>query len=242
MSLGHDKESSIHADPIEFIVRFIYEDLEQFREGDWLNLQDDLAAFERCGPPSLELGPTDENLAKLRTTSDPKLFRKLQVKLASLLQTIAMRQSTTTVSQAPSSKASDPGSVFAFYRTLSSVSFSADVVRIGIADGPDKVPRVLLEGKYFDVLYAKAALVLLLVGSPARERLRLCPECLTVFVRVRRQRYCSRRCVNRANMRGWLGRHKGKASHRASSKRSYAKKVRARLHEKVQIRTRKAKE
>lgn len=39
-------------------------------------------------------------------------------------------------------------------------------------------------------------------------RIRVCPEpkCRQLFVRVRKQVYCSRRCVNRANQREWRNR------------------------------------
>jgi hypothetical protein len=229
---NRDQKSSPPEDPIAFLVRFTRLDFEQFREGDWLNLRDDLAAFERAGPSTLTLSPADKDVAKLRVTRDLNDLRTLQVKLLSVLLPIALRQSATP---APSGKFSDPASAFAFHQGLPSESSIAPV-RIGIADDPGMAPRLVLRGNYFNLLCAKAALLLIVERGPTAQRLRACPECeTTVFIRVRKQRYCSRPCVNKANMRTWLSGPKGQASHRKSSQRSYAKRVRSRTSANVKI-------
>ena len=232
MPRKRDHKSFPQEDPIAFLVRFTRMNFEQFREGDWLNLQDDLAAFERSGPSTLTLSPADRDVAKLRVTRDLNDLRSLQVRFLGVLLPIALRQSATPT---PSGRTSDPAIAFAFHQHLSSESHVTQV-RIGIADHPGEAPRLVLSGKYFDILCAKAALLLLLERSAATQRLRACPECeTTVFIRVRKQRYCSRRCVNKANMRAWLEGPQGKASHRESSQRSYAKRIRARTSTKVKI-------
>jgi hypothetical protein len=237
-SRKHTRKSSMGLDPIEFLVRFTNSDLKALSKRGWLKLLDDLAAFDRWGPRSLELRPDDEgDQSPVNGRRDPRQLRQLQVACLSLLQPIAERQSITATS-ATKNRPDDPESVHAFHASCSSDSFGHGDVRIGFAEGPDEGPRLLLSGPSFHILYVKAALLLLVVNHPTRSRLRCCPECWTVFLRIRKQQYCSRRCVNRANMRAWLKRQHGKASHRASSKRSYAKRVRARLGAKVQIKTR----
>jgi hypothetical protein len=53
-----------------------------------------------------------------------------------------------------------------------------------------------------------STLVFLLARDIAH--LRRCPECQTIFYRVRKQRYCTRTCTNRANMRAFRQTAKGK--------------------------------
>ena len=45
-------------------------------------------------------------------------------------------------------------------------------------------------------------LFFLLAREPT-DKIRMCPECHALFLRVRKQQYCSRRCVKRVNMRTW---------------------------------------
>jgi len=54
-----------------------------------------------------------------------------------------------------------------------------------------------------DVEGAFALKLAMVLASPGASRVRRCPECRSFYVRVRRQEYCGRRCVNRANMRAW---------------------------------------
>ena len=46
----------------------------------------------------------------------------------------------------------------------------------------------------------------LLLAEPP-DRIQRCPECATIFFRVKKQAYCSRTCGNRATQRRWRERH-----------------------------------
>ena len=35
------------------------------------------------------------------------------------------------------------------------------------------------------------------------QKIRRCPECSDLFLKIRKQKYCSRTCVNRVNKRDW---------------------------------------
>jgi hypothetical protein len=61
----------------------------------------------------------------------------------------------------------------------------------------------------------------LIVSCP--DRIRRCPECERLFVRIRKQEYCSRTCVNRVNKRDWRKAQEAKAK---AQKRRVIKKAR----------------
>jgi len=44
-----------------------------------------------------------------------------------------------------------------------------------------------------------------------KRRQAVCPICGAVFEAIPGQKYCSRRCLNRASYRAWYRRHKAKA-------------------------------
>jgi hypothetical protein len=50
-----------------------------------------------------------------------------------------------------------------------------------------------------------------LLKQAGPDRLRRCPGCPRMFFRVRRQRYCSRRCMTRESVRAWRLRAKGQS-------------------------------
>ncbi len=56
----------------------------------------------------------------------------------------------------------------------------------------------------------RAALVMLLLDEPG-SHVRVCPECESLFYRVRRQIYCSARCTDRANWRAYPEQKKRRA-------------------------------
>jgi endogenous inhibitor of DNA gyrase (YacG/DUF329 family) len=64
---------------------------------------------------------------------------------------------------------------------------------------------------------------------------RRCPECQTVFYRVRKQQYCSRRCTNRANMRQWRQTEKGKTRESDLNHRRYQSRVKRTGSPKVKV-------
>jgi len=49
-------------------------------------------------------------------------------------------------------------------------------------------------------------LLWLLLAEPP-DRIQQCPECETIFYRVKKQAYCSRACANRVTQRRWRERH-----------------------------------
>jgi hypothetical protein len=214
-------------DPVAFLVRFMNTDLGQLREGDRLNLLDDFGAFVGAELSGLAFEPTDE-----RPTIDGAGVQRLQTELRELIRPIA--ESQTTVD--PQSRF---GRIVAEHAGLAgaATSYSRPVKSafVGMTRAPGKGSRLRVSAPHAELVFLKAALLLLVVKTPAQQRLRVCPECGDVFLRVRKQRYCTRRCVNKVNMRAWVARTHGKASHRASSRKSYVKRVRARISPNVKV-------
>jgi hypothetical protein len=222
MPHGHAAKSSADEQTVAFIVRVATAALEDYRDGDYLNLAEDLAAFARNRELPLELHPTDSLPNMPPSHEGLRRLQRLREDFAELLHAAAAPQSTFPA-----------GSRASKYYKPESVGTSLTGHGISIRHGG---ASMVVSGPYLGLLSYKAALLLLFAKTPAVSRLRMCPECCTVFLRVRKQQYCSRVCVNKANMRAWLKTPKGKASQRASSRRTYEKRVRGR-HPLAKIRT-----
>jgi hypothetical protein len=62
-----------------------------------------------------------------------------------------------------------------------------------------------------------------------------CPECGRVFYRVRKQRYCSRRCTNRTNMRKWRKTEKGRNGESKRNARRYVARLRRKIGPRAKV-------
>jgi hypothetical protein len=78
---------------------------------------------------------------------------------------------------------------------IQTVPITASVAAVG-----HKTPRLLATGSTRDAAILTAVMLLL---RPDRSPIAICPEDDRLFVKVRRQQFCSRRCVNRANVRAY---------------------------------------
>ncbi len=76
--------------------------------------------------------------------------------------------------------------------------------------------RLLAHGGTRDVAILAAVMLL---TKTERSPIAICPEDDRLFVRVRRQQYCSRRCVNRANVRAYRAAMLEKAKKTTTKKR-----------------------
>ena len=88
--------------------------------------------------------------------------------------------------------------------------------------------RTMLEisGKVEDCFLYLLARVVEELDTRVATRVTLCPEkkCGRVFYRVGTQKYCSRRCANRASYRAWYGRQKTKGENSAPSRAAERRK------------------
>jgi len=177
---------------IEFAVRFAATNLSHNREGDWLNLEDDLNRF-------LGAGADDEINVKLsesayitatpeqggisgRSPSEQDLHG-IQADVQQLLDWY--------VGLGPAASSKRPR------RPFRSIPITLDyrVVRLRHQGRTRGISVIVVAGKLRDCVLA--VLLHLLAQQPAIP-IELCPECRKVFYRQRRQVFCSRRCTNRA--------------------------------------------
>ena len=100
-------------------------------------------------------------------------------------------------------------------------------IRLQSLQGVLKRNLVHITGPERDVFYCVLALLL---GQEPTDRVQRCPECRTIFYRIRKQKYCSHVCANRVSVRRWRKSHGGKAYKRAEAARAhnrYAEKKKA---------------
>jgi hypothetical protein len=169
---------------LKFVVNFAGMDLDRLRDGDWLNLREDLQTFVSIDQFMLEgPSPRDEEY-----TADE--IRALQRELQQVLGDLVAKRE-------PSGN----------HWPLTQYTKLIDLKDLALGVTP--LDPLGMPGH--NMLRAQAParnvfflhLFLLLCQEPTGRILR-CPECGTIFYRVRGQRYCTRRCVNRVNRRDWV--------------------------------------
>jgi hypothetical protein len=208
--------SSEAFDPVRFLVRLVTADFDRFREGDWLNLREDLKQFLELDILGLTFQPLDS--MPVPDVSGPEGMMELRSTLASLIYPFAESQSSGVPAAAHSARLKE----YAGFQ--SEYAIPADAL-FAIKSKQGERPTLKLSADHRALIFLKAAFVLLVANGPEASRVRLCPECGSLFIRVRKQLYCSRKCVNRVNMRRWLADLKGRESHRRSSRKTYERAV-----------------
>ena len=76
----------------------------------------------------------------------------------------------------------------------------------------------------------------IVLQSDGKGKLKKCPQCGSIFIKVRRQKFCSTRCTNKASMAAYLAKRENLQKHRESSHLSYARKKRAGTGPNVKVR------
>jgi hypothetical protein len=214
---------------LEFAIRFAQGDLDQLRPGDWLNLRDDLEAF--LGKHLLDQHLSQEDpaapLAALEDvvgtpTEAPypeeygvDNFRVLQQETKCTLSRMLDKREGVHVPSSP---------------VL--ISVRCDLLNFGYV--PSLAGRNMLEvsgttqDTFLMVLYV-------LLSREPTDRILRCPECPTIFYRVRKQQYCSRPCVHRAAARKWRRTEKGQQYERQRSRTRYEARVKRTHGNRVKI-------
>ena len=176
-------------DRLKFAVRFAEADLTLYSDGDWLKLREDFDCYFKPGydPEAYPAPPFDPvnfgECIPYLTGDEPadvprSWFVDLQREVRALLRLIAGE---------PRARGLSAWSITPLFISL----WKAPV-------GRDEVGWMLMisgagRDLFIEILFQ------LLAREPAHQ-IRLCPrpECGRMFYRVRRQQYCSRRCVNKA--------------------------------------------
>src|SRR5262249_26342123 len=72
------------------------------------------------------------------------------------------------------------------------------------------------------LFFIRFGLVLMEEGT---SQVQACPECGRLFYRVRKQKYCSKTCINRVSRRNWLANPKNKKKDRQWAQERYERRV-----------------
>jgi len=200
---------------INFAVRLANMDLGNLRPGDWMNLKDDLSTFlgGRAGEQT-----SIANLGGILATpfAEP-LPQNYKTEDFQALQ-------------------SDFKSIFDGIKatTIPTVHIEGDFY---LADfRPETV--ICVSGPTRDM--ADIVLLALLNKEPSNRVLR-CPECNTLFYRIKKQAYCSRTCVNRATVREWRKTKEGQRSESENAHKRYVKRMKAKHGQNVKVKRMEAK-
>jgi hypothetical protein len=166
---------------LRFAVAFAGMDLDRLRPGDRLNLLDDLWDFLTIDMVIVDGSPPQ----KLRASE----LCDLQCEVRRVLtEMVAKRE--------PS------GNHWPLSNFIPLVDLEHVPLGITPLDSLDMPGRNLLRAKLpmRDAFFWTLGILLCLEPT---QRILQCPECGTIFYRVRNQQYCGRTCVNRANKRTW---------------------------------------
>lgn len=187
---------------LRFAVEFARRDLASFREGDWLNLRDEIATFVGYGPYTPLEDPTGFITLQLDphpANATPGQMRALQRDVAALLQLCVKHQ----VGQKHVLKEADLVNVRTSWTIL---PWTMIVRRATLA----------ASGTLRDVFLTR---LMFLFAHHGTDDIRRCPEkkCGVVFWRGRRdQVYCSRTCLGRVTMRRY---RRGSSGEEAATKK-----------------------
>lgn len=207
---------------VKFAVQFIQMDLDRLRAGDWLNLQEDLKSF--LFPEGVRRGwqiyPKD-----LPEEHSVDAIHVLRRDVEEILEVVVMFREKSTNEE----NEDGPVPKLAFLSPQLSI-------RPALLLFPEQRPErliILWDGLFRDAFLMQ--LIMSLMQLPL-DTLRRCLECKKIFYRVRKQQYCTRPCVHRANMRAWRQSDAGKEYERERSHTRYKDRVQERLGANISVR------
>jgi hypothetical protein len=184
----YDKRSSVMGNArqrFQFVVRFASLDLDRCREGDWLNLKEDLRDFllpthTSLRPGGLHLWPTDHPLPEEYSADD---FKALQAEVRDLLALVVVSRTGNEA------------------WTYKPVTFAYALPHVPAL--PSAQPGrhfVSAQGATRDLFLLAVGWLLAEVNTSTLSR---CSECSTIFLRKSNQLYCSRYCANKVAYRAY---------------------------------------
>jgi hypothetical protein len=175
---------------LQFAVRFAQTNLDRLRAGDWLNLKEDLGHFLL---PPIE---GDGNFRRMQAFPHERPealsaedIRALQLDLTEVLGCVAELND-----QRPDHPTDEPVPCLLGFRP-----------RLSLIPGLVVVPdRRAAHVTPFFIGPSQDAILMQVIWALTQvplDTVRRCPECGTIFYRVRHQRFCSSTCRNRVNTR-----------------------------------------
>jgi hypothetical protein len=206
---------------LNFVMQFEHMQFDDFQEEDWIALRDELQHFL-----AVQQARTGDTIPLLKEGTKPALKEVMieGVDLSSLLPQEFKEEHFRSLQ-----------------KDVRDILYGLENWPGGVARGKSKTLQLKLSlsplfipytGKYQLTIQGSVCdlflyiLINLIAQQPANKWAR-CPACNTLFVRVRKQRYCSRRCTKRENMRDWRKTEKGKQYDRTRAAAYYEDRMKA---------------
>jgi hypothetical protein len=199
------------AERVQLAIRFAQIDLEILREEDWRIFQHELWWFLTLGTQQYEVRSRSMSFSGGDIIACPHPFyyplskddlRAIQKDTRQLLD--AMLKSREGPILPPHA-----------------VSVRIDMCLQSIGRPTPYANGLIIYGPPRDIFYS--TLVILLNRDPT-DRIQRCPECRTIFYRIRKQKYCCHVCANRVSVRRWRKSEAGKQAEAERSHQRYATK------------------
>lgn len=210
----HPSQLTTQDGRLQFVVTFAQLDLDALSAGDWLNLREALARFLGLVPGE---GASSKPITALTVAGGRReLFQPmLSLGLAGIATDADISEDAKQLpTWGPEGVRAVQADTLAWLQSLTHP----------VVPGESGVPHALpLSGKVslssgggrvhviapLRMLFFWHLLWLLLAEPP--DRIHRCPECGTIFYRVKKQAYCSRTCGNRVTQRRWRERQEASA-------------------------------
>lgn len=219
--------TTVRRDPLRFLVRFTQLDLDRLSKGEWWDLQWEVKEFtiepRVFGP--LPVSFQAEDIGDYANDDKRGLYRSLQERLRAIVEDYVSR---------PDAQSDDLYPLLDIERIVD--GDTAGEVYVDIQTGHSQVPGSVLMIFHAPLQWVAALQAHFVLQAEEGNRLKKCPQCGTYFLRVRRQKFCSGRCTNKASMTKYLAKQENLQKHREASHRTYAKNKRASLGANVRIR------
>lgn len=206
---------------MQFVVRFAGMDLDRLRPGDWLNLQDDVTRYlhGQQGETSPHLGPvvfsTFEHLPSDPLTEAP--IRQLQADVKAILHNVVDTRGIRLGQQV--------------HAHLTPLQIRCRLLPLD-AIGPKGKTLLGVDGPAHDVFLLS---VFLLFAYEKTGKIGQCPACHALFLPVKKQAYCSKRCQMRVYMQQRRQQEHVKEQEAEQAHARYANKRKRQLSEKVHV-------
>jgi hypothetical protein len=193
---------------LRFAIEFSRMDLDKIRPGDLMNLREDLYSFAFAPErfvPDNVFADSDE-FGSIRELSIQHL-KGLQIETRHALGDCA------TVRVHTSSRPV----------TISLCINKTRIVRRNVLHVAGDPRDCFLTILYF------------LLSQEPVGRIRVCPGCGENFYKIKKQKYCSRRCGNRAYMRKYRNTENGKDKESGTNHKAYVKRIKRRIGKTVKV-------
>lgn len=210
------------AERLDFVLRFVNMDLEHLRQGDWLNLREDFAAFigEHKSDEMAVVGPVCATPWPPSRDFSSADFQSLQAETQKLLTRLRGGDSEHKVGRV------SPNSLALSVGLLPVVSEAPKPSGVG------RSALLWLSGPPRDLFLM---LIACLFAFESTAGVAQCPECKRFLLRSKKRQYCSARCQSRAYMRRYRQPDAVKERESAKAHARYAKRVKQQSGEKVQV-------